>query len=733
MNLVEWIDTRHGTLNKPGFSNGNTLPYTGTPFGMHYFVLQNNKESNWFFDPTYPISQGIRLTHQPSPWMGDYSWLLFTPVSGQLPSDDVQMLQSSYKASESVFNPHQLVIDSLRYRVKTTVVPTKRGAKLKLVNYGEKNTGILLSGSDSISFDWDEDKRLLTGSLPQSLNDDNSRLTLHFKMDFSLLKEISIQVHHIKEGKWEPGHKGETPSLWIECDTPNRELLVDLGTSFINSELAQLNLNREVSDYSLNALIDKSAREWNQYLSKIEIKDKDQKKVVGFNQYLYRLFLFPQTYYEYDQNNKPVHFDSYSGKIRDGKFFTNNGFWDTYRTVYPLFSLIAPDKYKEIVEGLGHFFRESGHLPKWLSPDERGLMPGTLINAVIADAAVKGLLNEEDMVFFLDAMIKEATESPEHSKFGRAGVNDMLEFGYVTNKEIENVNQTQDNAYSDFCIYQVAKKLGRSELADKYHNEAMNYKNLYDHKTKFLRGKSSQGEWTESFTPEDWSFDYTEGSAWQNAHAFYHDNQGYIDLMGGDAEFIERLTHLANEKPIFEIGNYGMEIHEMSEMATADFGQIAISNQPSFHIPYLYVYAGKPEYTQHIVKQICTHAFSEKIDGYPGDEDNGSLSGWFIFSSIGFYPVTPGTNQYVMGIPQFDEITINVTDKKQFKIRVEQNVPQYSFVKSVIVNGKPYAPLYLTHETIKNGGEMTVTLGLLPRSRPYAKEDRPFSLSYGEE
>lgn len=729
MNKVEWIDTRQGTLNKSGFSNGNTLPYTGTPFGMHYFVPQSQSGSSWFFDPTYPITQGIRLTHQPSPWMGDYSWLLFTPVSGNLMSDNVDSLQSSYKESEAVFNPHRLEIDSLRYRIKTTLVPTKRGAKLQLTNYGQKHTGLYLSGSDNLSFKWNENNKKVTGTMLQSLNDGKSSVTLYFELDFSAIECSDICFRKVEEGSWKSVEEGETSSLWIEFIGSSKELTIDLGTSFISKEQAELNLKREVSDYSIDDLTQQSADKWENYLDRIQVKDKDKQKVLDFNQYLYRLFLFPQTYYERNKENKPVHYDSYSGTVKAGKFFTNNGFWDTYRTVYPLFSLIAPEIYEDILEGLGHFYQESGHLPKWLSPDERGLMPGTLINAVIADAAVKGLMDEKKKAFFLEAMIKEATTPPEHQKFGRAGVSDMLEYGYVTNDEVENVNQTQDNAYSDFCISQVAKSLGQSEVAERFEKEALNYRHLYDEETQFLRGRSAEGAFTESFTPEDWGFDYTEGSAWQNAHAFYHDNQGFIDLIGGDEAFIKRLVDLANEKPVFEIGNYGMEIHEMSEMATADFGQIAISNQPSFHLPYLYAYGKKPEYTQHAVKQLCTHAFSNGFDGYPGDEDNGSMSGWFIFSMLGFYPVTPGTNEYVLGIPQFDEATINLPNNKVFNIKVESNVPQYSFVKEVKVNGEAYTPLYITHEALTNGGDMTVSLSLLPGLRTITDDDLPYSLS----
>lgn len=729
MKRVEWIDTRHGTLNKPSFSNGNTLPYTGVPFGMHYFTLQSQSGSSWYFDPTNPIIQGIRLTHQPSPWMGDYSWILLTPVSGDLPSDNIQTLQSSYKISEAKFNPHHLYIDSLRYRIRTSIVPSKRGAKIKLVNYGKKYPGVMLSSYDKINIQWDEGSKKLSGHVKQPLNDGQSSLTLYFVMDFENLEKKQIKLKTVREGKWQQITNGEVTSLWIECLADEKDILIDTGTSFISYDLAERNLNKEIKQYSFDSLIDKTANEWESYLNRVTIKDRDREKVQAFDQYLYRMFLFPQTYYEYNEDNKAVHYDSYSGKVMKGKFFTNNGFWDTYRTVYPLYSLIAPEKYKEILEGIACFYKESGHLPKWLSPDERGLMPGTLINAVIADAAVKGLLNEEDQKFFLEAMVKEATEIPAQSKFGRSGVHDMMTYGYVTSDEVENVNQTQDNAYSDFCISQVAGLVGEDETAAHYKKEAANYRHLFDKETKFLRGKSAKGEWTEPFVAEDWGFDYTEGSAWQNAHAFYHDNQGFIDLIGGNEAFIDRLVSLANEQPIFEIGNYGVEIHEMSEMATADFGQIAISNQPSFHLPYLYSYAGKPEYTQHVVKQLCIHGFDTGFEGYPGDEDNGSMSGWFIFSSLGFYPVTPGTDQYVLGIPQLDEMTIHLRNGKTFTIKVESNVPQYSFVKYVKLNNEDYSQLYLTHDTIMKGGTMCVALCLLPPNKAYNRKDLPYSLT----
>lgn len=726
---IESVDTRHGSLNKMGFSNGNTLPYTGMPFGMNYFVPQSQKDSNWYFDPTYPILQGFRLSHQPSPWMGDYSWLLFTPLTGHPMDTDLTVLQSSYKESEAIFQPHQLKLESLRYRLRTTVAPTVRGTKFQIERLDDKRLGLLLSAKESVKFTLDKERKRLLGILPQSVNDGKSVLNMYIVLDFSHSTVSDIELNHADEKNWSAKKHVEAKSIWLQIESDAKVIEFSLGTSFISKDQAEVNLEREVLSYSLNELIEQSANEWEQYLNKVVVKDRQNQKVREFNQYLYRMFLFPQTMYEIDEHENSIHYDVYSQSVKTGKFFTNNGFWDTYRTVYPFYSLVIPEKYKEMLEGFRHFYQESGHLPKWLSPDERGLMPGTLINAVIADAAVKGLLDEEELEFFLDALIKEATTAPTNQKFGRAGVEDTLKYGYVTNDEVENVNQTQDNAYSDFCIMQVARVLGNEKCAGRFKKEALNYRQLFDQETGFLRGKDADGNFSDAFIPEDWGFDYTEGSAWQNAMAFYHDTQGYIQLIGGSEQFLEQLTKLANEKPFFEIGNYGMEIHEMSEMATADFGQIAISNQPSFHIPYLYTYAGKPEYTQHVVKQLCSHAFSSGFDGFPGDEDNGSMSGWVIFSHLGFYPVTPGTNEYVFGIPQFDEMILQLPNEKTFTIIVEGNVPQYSFVKEVSLNGKPYDKLYLTQETILNGGKMRVELGLLPTQKEYTIEQLPYSLS----
>lgn len=726
---VNTVDTRHGSFNRHHFSNGNTLPYTGVPFGMNYFILQNQTGSSWHFDPTFPIFQGLRLTHQPSPWMGDFSSLLISPITGDHPQPNLEVNQGSYKIDEAIFKPHHFQAHLMRYRLTVDFVPTKRGGKIRITNDSDKKPGFVLHADEAIDYTIDEKNKKIIGHLKNPINDGKSTLHFHFVLDFNNDAIDKISVRSLTDEDEAKATKViNTDYLYVSLDTNQDEFDVSLGTSFISQEQSFLNLEREVGTNSLDQLKEKAAKDWEYYLNRIEVEDRDKQKEQGFYQYMYRLFLFPQTLYELDENDEPIHFDMYNEKVKAGKLFTNNGYWDTYKTVYPLFSLIIPDKYRDILEGIEHFYKESGHLPKWLSPDERGLMPGTLVNAVIADAAVKGLLDEEKMEFFLEALIEEATVAPTDSKFGRRGVKEMLEHGYVTNEELENVNQTQDNAYSDFCIRQIAKILDNKEVKEDFEEKALNYRNLYDSDTGFMRGKDAEGNFSENFIAEDWGFDYTEGSAWQNGLAIFHNFQDYIELMGGEDCFLEHLTNLANKDPYFEIGNYGMEIHEMSELAVADFGQIAISNQPSFHLPYLFNYVGKPEYTQLLVKQLCTHAFTTGFDGYPGDEDNGSMSGWYIFSMLGFYPVTPGTTEYTLGIPQFDKSTIHLPEGKEFVITTKNNHPQHNFIQKLDLNKDTYDNLYINHEDIMAGGKLDAKLGLVPSINQFNKSQLPYSM-----
>lgn len=727
---TKMIDTRHGTFNHPEFSNGNTLPYTGVPFGMNYFSIQNKCNTPWFFDPTLPIFQGVRLTHQPSPWMGDYCPILISPYTGEMKKRSIPAYQTSYDIKKSIFQPNYHSLYLLRYQLYLEVAPTMRGAKINLRNDSRKDLSLMLTFKNKAKVRMDNEKKQLHLVVPH-ITENHHQVNLYMVFDFSNDEHKDFSVFAYKNGKKISGEDIlESQQLFIKFNGYCPNLEISLATSFIDNKQAMCNLSKEVSCKSFSEVVAETTADWDHLLDKIEIETTDKEKEKIFYQCMYRSFLFPQTFYEIDETNHPVYFDIYNQKIKSGKFFTNQGFWDTSKTLLPLFSIIIPEVYQGIMEGIVNHYKNISHLPRWLSPDERGLMPGTHANAVIADAAVKGLLTKQQKQLLLEAMVKEAEQESNSPYFGRRGVNATAKYGYVTAEEEGGVNQTVDNAYSDFCIRQVAINLGDMDLAKKFEEHAFNYRNLFDDTTGFLRGKDKNGKFVEPFAADDWSFEYVEASPWINSLGVFHNIDDFNQLFNGKQNFKDHLINLANADPTYSLSKDNEEYNEISEMALSGFGQIAIGNQPGFHVPYLYSYVGAPEYTQLLVKEICDHLFSSEIDGYPGDEDNGSFSAWYIFSTMGFYPVTSGVSEYALGIPQFDKLIISLPNNKKFKIITKNNKPQNNFVKSMELNGKKINRLFIRHQEVTAGGELIVKRSVLPSVKDYEISELPYSLNH---
>lgn len=728
--MLHYIDTRQGTNNKHSYSNGNTLPYTSVPFGMNHFAVQTNDEGSWFFNPLDRVFQGFRLTHQPSPWMGDFAHFLMTPIADDKIRGTVFTCQSSYRPEEAVFKPNYVRVKQQRYNITSELVPTCYGAALRIQYNSRHQAGLVLNVKNISEWHIDAASRRLTGYVSNFAGCHDDQFRMYVAMNFNKEIDLSTSGYYDEEGKLysEASVTGKDRHFVIRfknCETDS--LHIKLATSFISGEQANLNLERELN-LSIDELKEQGAQAWNHYLSKIQVSHSNEEYLRTFYTCLYRMFLFPQKFYELDANMEPVHYDTTARAVKKGVLYTNNGFWDTYKTVYPLYSIIAPQEYEEMLEGYLNSYREAGFLPKWLSPDERGLMPGTLIDAVIADAAAKGIgLNM--MPELLEAMLKAATTQSEQTCYGRQGTLDYIKYGYVPSNYHESVNHTLDYAYSDYCISRVAELLGKSDIADKYRESALNYRNIFDSEIGFMRAKDQNGQFRPDFNDTSWGRDYAEGSAWQNGFAVFQDFQGLIDAYGSKDRFFDKITELCNKAPDFDVLGYGFEIHEMSEMAAIDFGQVAISNQPSFHIPYLFNYVGQPASSQVVIKQIVTNLFNSGFNGYPGDEDNGSMAGWYVFSSIGFYPVSPGSNEYVLGIPLFDQVTIELPNGKQMQIRTDNNNPQSNFVSSVKLAEQDYTKLFITHEDIMEGKPLDFRLGLAPTYRDYRPEELPFSIS----
>ncbi|KPL42568.1 alpha-mannosidase [Streptococcus pseudopneumoniae] len=683
--LLETIDTRFGTASKHAFSRGNTLPYTGVPFGMNYFVPQtSDQEGAWFFDPHLPIFQGIRLTHQPSPWIGDYSWLLLTPVTGQLGRDSLFHRQSSYDMDKASFQPHYLKIFSLRYQIETQLTPTCYGASIRLKQKQGKALSLYLHAADELTVE-QVDKRTL--ALRQEGKTETNKNPL--KLFTALQMNTDILAVSQEGGDW-------------RIDLASSHAEIQLATSFISPSQALLNLPQEDFDNCKTS----AQADWENLLHRFDIIETGEVDRTFFDHCLYRFFLFPQTFYEVNESGQAIHMDLVTGTVKPGVLFSNNGFWDTFRTTFPLFALIIPEHYHRFLEGFLNSYRNTGFLPKWLAPDERGMMPGTLLDGIIADSACKDMapdLEEE----LLQAMLETASKSDPLGINGRHGLAQYQELGYLSTDHHESVSHTLDYAYSDFCIASCAKKLGQNDIAETYRTASQNYRHLFDAETGYMRARDSQGRFPPDFSPYSWGRDYAECSAIQATLGVLHDIPDLIQLMGGKEAFSNYLLKTCQDAPLFETTGYGYEIHEMSEMATAPFGQVAISNQPSFHIPYLFRYSNYPDYTALLIKTLRQKAFHPSWQAYPGDEDNGSLSAWYIWSALGLYPTCPGKPSYDLGIPLFNHLRIYLAKEgKWLDIHTEQNHNHFNFVKECRLDKTPVSSIQ--HQDLLKAEQLTL-------------------------
>lgn len=633
MNYIPYVNTKMGTKSVMRYSNGNTLPLTQLPFGMISFSPQSDGSTSWFFTPDYPYIEGVRLTHQPSPWIDDYGTVLLMPQSDII-SDTPSGAWSGYRISDAVMRPDYLKIKMLRSACTLELTPTERACVLRL-NFEDERQAYLscLPTCGSYEYELDESTATLFGTTDGHSKDDSRDFKMYFVIRFD---KSSIICEKSYAGK---------NCYHIALNGKSVEARVAI--SYISHEMALLSLDRECGKRQFDDILAEAGASWEERLGKIEI-DADESTKRTFYSCMYRAHLFPHKAYEIDAQGRSVHYSPTLAEIREGVRYTDNGFWDTYRTVYPLFSLIAREDFSEMMRGFVNDYLESGWLPRWTSLGEVGCMPSTLIDAVIAEGAAEGLIPNELLRIAFEGMIKHASIPSDKKIYGRNGIAEYIKYGYVPrDKYGESVNLTLDFAYGDWCIAQVAKRLGKENIYTEYMKRSENYKHLFDKETGFMRGRDVNGKMAKDFDPFKWGGEYTEASAWQSTLAVCHDIDGLCDLFGGKQELISYLDRLFGEKPDYRVHGYGGEIHEMTEMASVDFGQCAISNQPSFHIPYLYAQLGEKSKSEYWVERICKELFSATENGYPGDEDNGTMSAWYILSCLGMYRLCPGNGEWI--------------------------------------------------------------------------------------
>ncbi len=628
---LPYVNIEMGTNSVMRYSRGNTLPLTQLPFGMASFCPQTERHTEqhgWFYNPNVPYCEGIRLTHQPSPWIGDYGTFLMM-IQNDVIANTVKGAHSSIDKQRSVLSPSYLKMHFLRSASVLELSPTERGCALRIQTLDYRKGYLsFLAVDGNYTYFLDKKKNTLYAT-----NDAQSRGTAKNFKAYLVLKFDEGTVD------FDSSYQGDG-CIHIALKTPTVE--GRLGISYISFEMAEASIVRECASKSFEEIKKEAEENWEEKLSRIEIDTDDEEQKKTFYSCMYRCFLFPHKAYEIDNDENAVHYCAYDGTVKKGVLYTDTGFWDTSRTQFPLFALIAPNEYGEMLKGFVNIYLENGYLPRWHSLDEVGCMPSTLIDSVILDAAYNGIGEKALWEKALEGMIHHANIKGSEPRYGRNGVEEYLKYGYVPSDLYgESVNLTLDAAYGDWCISQVARIVGKHDTEKEYLKRAKNYQNIFDKKTGFMRGKDTKGNFREPFYSDGWGIDYTEGSAYQNSHFVPHDIEGLISLYGGKNELVKKIDEIFKTPPSFRVFGYGGEIHEMSEMAQATYGQCAISNQPSFHIPYLYAYLGEKEKAEYWIERMCKEQFSSAI-GYPGDEDNGSMSAWYIFSTLGMYPLCAG-------------------------------------------------------------------------------------------
>lgn len=730
--LVEYVNPLVGTDSDYALSNGNTYPAIALPWGMNFWTPQTNKMGNgWaYMYDDYKI-RGFKQTHQPSPWIGDYAAFSLFPETGKLVTDENKRA-SWFSHKVEISKPHYYRAYLANYDVVTEITPTERAAQFRftfpesdashvIIDAFNKGSMVKISASERKITGYCRNN---SGGVPENFH---NYFVIVFDKAFSEVSTLNDTV--LTKGS--VSAEGKHVMAIVSFKTKQGEIVhAKVASSFISPEQAELNLQREIGQNTFDQTKNKAEAVWNKEFARVKVEGGTVDQNRTFYTALYRTMLFPRKFYELDANNKIVHYSPYNGKVLPGYMFTDNGFWDTFRAVFPFFTLMHPTLSSNIMEGLANTYDESGWLPEWASPGHRDCMIGSNSAVNIADAYLKGIRGF-DITKLYDAIQKNTENEGPMSSVGRLGVKYYNKLGYVPyNVGVnENAARTLEYSFADWCIWKLAKDLKRpQEEIDLFAKRAMNYKNVFDPSVNFMRGKNEDGTFQSPFRPDKWGDAFTEGSSWHYTWCVFHDPQGLANLFGGREKMAQRLDEVFTSAPTFDYSYYGVQIHEITEMLIANMGQYAHGNQPIQHAIYLYDYLGQPWKGQYHVRQVMDKLYTPNADGLCGDEDNGQTSAWYVFSAMGFYPVAPGTGEYAFGSPLFKKMTLTFENGKRLEINAPQNGTANVYVDKTTLNGKVYDKNYITHSDLLKGGKLQFdmtktpnkTRGTLPASFPYS-------------
>jgi predicted alpha-1,2-mannosidase len=707
---VDWVNILQGTASTQEFSRGNTLPIAALPFGMAHWTLQSHDDTPWMFQPGVRRIQGIRCTHQLSPWLSDYGQAAFLPFRGDIHPQAAERA-SSYAVEEAHLGPHSLQLFLLRYRAHIELIPTDRAAVLiaTFEEDSQETVGLLGLLLDIPGHEGTIEPDPATRTIRFTSTANSGGVPDNFATYYLLQVKSPWDSFEVKEAG---GHR-----IGILRFAHVLQIEAHIATSFISFEQAALNLRNEIGQRSVDQLRSSAAAIWNDHLNRIEIEGATDDQRRTFYSCLYRTLLFPRTWHEPDADGHPHHFSAFNGKVMPGVMYADHGYWDVYRAWYPLMSILFPERLGEILQAWVNAYKEGGWLPQFPCPGYRACMTGSLIDSVFGDAAAKHITGF-DLAAAYEGLKKHATIPGDPAKgYGRVGVEYYLKLQYVpADRVAQSAAETVDAAYGDFCIAQVAKELGRQEDYNAFMKRSENWRHVFDAEVKFFRGKNEDGSWLTPFNPFTWGSPYVEGAAWQHRWDAPQNIPGLIETMGGATEAAKALQEMLSTPAVFHVGVYGTEIHEMSEMAAVPFGQYAHSNQPVHHLLYLFSHAGRPDLAQLWVRKVMQNLYTP--DTFAGDEDTGSMSAWFVLSALGFYPVCPGKPEYTLGSPLFPRAVLHVPGGATFTIEAKGNTADTVFVRRASQGGRPLLGNIIDHAAILRGGSLLFEMASQPGTSP---------------
>ena len=732
--LVQYVDTRQGTDSNFGLSYGNTFPATGMPYGMHLWSPQTGKNGDGFkYLYASDKIRGFGQAHQCSPWMSDYAVYTFMPMVGELVVDQDKRA-AKFSHDRETARPHYYSVE-FDNGIRTEMAPTTRAVHFRFTYPDTGDAYLVLDGyTDMSEIRIIPEKRQIVGWVNnQRFVNDAKSFRNYFVVQFDKpFQDYGIWENQKNEtfaGQTEGGGKGY--GAYVRFAKGSR-VQAKAASSYISPEQALVTLRAELGkDKKLETTRDRGARVWNELLNRIVVEGGTDEQIRTFYCCLFRANLFSRKFYERKENGEPYYYSPYNGRVYEGYMYTDNGFWDTFRSQFPLTNLLHPTMQGRYMNALLDAQEQGGWLPSWSAPGETGGMLGNHAISLLADAWAKGI-RTFDPLRALKAYAHEAmNKGPYGGANGRGFWKEYYQLGYVPYPEsLGSSSQTMEYAYDDFCGYQLARMTGHEEYARVFARQMYNYRNVFDPAVGLMRGKGADGKWQEPFDPLEWGGPFCEGNAWHYSWSVFHDVQGLINLYGSDEKFTTKMDSVFILPGVIKPGTYGGVIHEMREMELAGMGQYAHGNQPIQHMPYLYSYAGQPWKTQYWVRQIVQRLYNPTEKGFPGDEDQGGMSSWYVLSALGIYAVCPGTDEYVIGSPLFRKATITLENGNLFVIEAEGNSPENYYIQSGTLNGRELDKNYIRYSDIVDGGTLRFEMGPRPNLlRNTSKYAAPFSLS----